>query len=75
MHPFHRELDHTSLNLREIKNVVDQVERTGCTGVDDVDMFQVLCIQRAVVSTMQEAVLIPSALELKIVTRLILQVA
>ena len=75
MHPFHGELDHTSLNLREIKNVVDQVERTGCTGVDDVDMFQVLCIQRAVVSTMQEAVLIPSALELKIVTRLILQVA
>jgi hypothetical protein len=43
----------------EIKNVVDQVEQTGCTGVDDVDMFRLLCIQRAVLSTLQEAVLIP----------------
>jgi hypothetical protein len=43
----------------EIKNVVDQVEQIGCTGVDDVDMFRLLCVQRAVLSTLQEAVLIP----------------
>ena len=58
MHPFHGQLDHTSINLREIKNVVDQVEQAGCTGIDDVDMFRLLCIQRAVVSILQEMVLI-----------------
>lgn len=39
MHPVHRKGDHAGFDLREIKNVIDEISKTLRAVADDVDVF------------------------------------